>query len=145
MCTFYTLSHTIFEGGGGEGGGGGKDGEDEPYTAQRKKPNSAKRNRTRLDKSEKRRRGGTSQRWLGKSQRWLETDRTSPPYPLGLFPEGLSAVDDVDATGDGDDDATTGEVVDGIGLVGDGGIEIKEWEIRGLLFWSEDETDALGE
>ena len=59
MCTFYTLSHTIFAG-GGERGGGGKDGEDEPYTAQRKepksqreaelgkeKPNSAKRSRNR--------------------------------------------------------------------------------------------------
>lgn len=66
------------------------------------------------------------------------------PYPMGLFPEGWGAVNDVDATWDRSDDTTTGEIVDGISLVVEQGIEIKEREISGFFIWSKDEADALG-
>lgn len=67
----------------------------------------------------------------------------------GLFMEVLDAVGDIDATGMRGEDTTTGEVVEGVGItgegiMGEGGIEIKEWEIRGVFIWSKDEANALG-
>ena len=70
--------------------------------------------------------------------------------------EVLDAVGDIDATGMRGEDTTTGEVVEGVGItgegigttgesiMGEGGIEIKEREIRGVFVRSKDETDALG-
>ena len=85
-------------------------------------------------------RGGIDGRWIAKYG-----------YPSGikgirgrLFVKVLGAVGDIDMTARRGDDATTGEVVDGIGIVSEGGVEVKERDIGGAFFWSEDKADTLG-
>ena len=72
-------------------------------------------------------------------------------YPSGikgirgrLFVKDFGAVGDIDMAARRGDDATTGEVVDGISIIGDGGVEVKERDVGGIFFWSEGKADALG-
>ena len=63
--------------------------------------------------------------------------------------ESLISIADVDAAAMRGDDTTAGEVVDGISIVVEGGIEggieFKERDVGGAFIRSKDETYALGE
>ena len=94
--------------------------------------------------------GRRSQRRQKGMPRWI----AKYGYPSGikgirgerllLFTKVLGAVGDIDMATRRGDDATTGEVVDGISIIGDGGVEVKERDIGGIFFWSEGKADALG-
>ena len=62
-----------------------------------------------------------------------------------LSPEYLVAVADIYATFVRFGDTTAGKVVDSISLVVEQDIAIQERQVRCILFWGKDESNALGE